>query len=63
MTDNEKRAHDLAIATLSYSIQPEMLRRLASATGASELNIDVFGVYISSYRAFLEAFQQEFPCE
>lgn len=61
MTDNEKRAHDLAIATLSFSLQPEMLKGMANASGTNKLNIDPYHAYIGLYHEFLRAFGKDFP--
>lgn len=61
MTDNEKRAHDLAIAMLSYTMNPETLRGIADAKGESEIHIDAYGIYSDYYKMFLEAFSRDYP--
>lgn len=61
MTDNEKRAHDLAIAMVSYTMNPETLKGIADAKGESEVHVDPYGIYLDYYKMFLEAFNRDYP--
>lgn len=59
MTDNEKRAHDLAIATVP--IVYEAAKSNTIANGAAESHIDLYGEYIRLYQKLLGLFNSEFP--
>ncbi len=61
MTDNEKRAHDLAVAITCETMRPETLQAIATATGKSEIHFDLYGVYKDYYRMFLPLFNRDFP--
>lgn len=57
MTDNEKRAHDLAIAAIPYAMD-------AAKQMVKEGTIDGFPfykVYLQIYEDLLKAFQRDFP--
>lgn len=59
MTDNEKRAHDLAIAMI-----PEIGKlktESAIASGEKSIHIDYFEEYMSAYELSLAAFRKRFP--
>lgn len=59
MTDNEKRAHDLAIA---ISIDAAHIKANAQlSAGSTEITFDYFAEYLNAYNAALEAFNEKFP--
>lgn len=60
MTDNEKRAHDLTIAVLTYSLKPSATINEAMINGQESLEINVYKAYTSIYRMFLDRFNQDF---
>lgn len=51
MTDNEKRAHDLAIASLPMQY----------LNSNSEKGIDIYRCYLDCYETALDAFNRDFP--
>lgn len=59
MTDNEKRAHDLAISMLPISYDMNM--RTAEKEKASVVNFDAYNEYMSFYEQALKNFNQDFP--
>lgn len=61
MTDNEKRAHDLAIFALSKTIDFEQLAKNAAQCGETEISVDFYAEYIKAYNAVLPAFNRDFP--
>lgn len=69
MTDNEKRAHDLAVASIPYAIE-QSSKKLAEDWVAKngiqknitlESGIDLFECYINIYNSMLGKFKREFP--
>ena len=60
MTNNEKRAHDLAIATIP--IEHENFKtRIFNESISEDDRFDVFKEYLRYYNAALEAFNRQFP--
>lgn len=57
MTDNEKRAHDLAIAVLPYGIQA--VKRQCK-DGKID-GVDVYALYLETYKHFLDLLNADFP--
>lgn len=61
MTDNEKRAHDLALLVMSKSIDLEQIARQAAGKGSQTVKIDFYAEYKKAYDAALPAFNHDFP--
>ena len=61
MTDNEKRAHDLAIATVSGLMNPDFLKTQASLHEDKIVTFDPYVHYMKAYRLLLESFEKDFP--
>lgn len=61
MTDNERRAHDLTIAVLTYSLKPDIMIGEAKVNGQENLKINTYKAYMSLYNMFLELFNSDFP--
>lgn len=61
MTDNEKRAHDLAVAITVGTMRPEMLSAIGTATGQDEICFDPYGIYRDYYNMFLPLFNRDYP--
>lgn len=59
MTDNEKRAHDLAMAICVDICQ--MKRNLQIVKGNTEISTDYFNEYINAYISALEGLNERFP--
>ncbi|MCM1112184.1 MAG: hypothetical protein NC399_02900 [Muribaculum sp.] len=59
MTDNEKRAHDLAIAITIDAAQ--MYRDAPIADNESQRSFDFFARYMEVYNQILECFNAQFP--
>lgn len=59
MTDNEKRAHDIAVAALVIATRPEALR--AAETDDGVASIDIYQKYLDAYNSLLKALQRDFP--
>ena len=60
MTNNEKRAHDLAIAMIP--IEHEIfITRIFNESISEDDRFDVFKEYLRYYNAALEAFNRQFP--
>lgn len=59
MTDNEKRAHDLAIAMLPSTIEYQSEK--AVENGTAENGVNLFECYMSTYKSALNEFNREFP--
>ena len=59
MTDNERRAHDLAVAVAVDLARVQ--REKASITGAREIGYDYYAAYIAAYREALANLNAEFP--
>ena len=60
MTDNEKRAHDLAIATVSGLMNPDFLKTQASLHEDKIVTFDPYVHYMKAYRLLLESFEKDF---
>lgn len=62
MTDNEKRAHDLAVAICVDVCHLKLNNQIANAENM-EVNarIDYFTEYMNAYKISLESFNREFP--
>lgn len=59
MTDNEKRAHDLAVA---ICIDMCHLKRQSQIdAGKTHVAIDYFKEYINAYEAALDTFNEKYP--
>lgn len=54
MTDNEKRAHDIAVAAMIIS---------GKIPNKDENTVDLYQYYISAYNAALESVTRDFPDE
>lgn len=61
MTDNERRAHELAVAIRCGTMRPEMLSAIGAATGQSEIHFDPYGIYKDYYSMFLPLFNRDYP--
>lgn len=59
MTDNEKRAHDLAVAICIDSCHIKAKAQINS--GSENVTVDYFSEYINAYDIALEAFNEKFP--
>lgn len=59
MTDNEKRAHDLAVAICIDVCHIKINNQIAGAN--TDEKIDYLTEYLEAYKAALEAFDKEFP--
>jgi len=59
MTDNEKRAHDLAIAVCVGTAYTKINCEISS--GETKIKIDYFQEYMNAYNAALESFNKAFP--
>lgn len=61
MTDNEKRAHDLAISSLPHVMNEYDWKYLVSETDDTFcVNPEVFETYLDLYKGFLEKIKMEF---
>lgn len=58
MTDNEKRAHDLAIA---ISVPKCMEEEKESRMNKKDITVDYFSAYINTYESALEALNKKYP--
>lgn len=59
MTDNEKRAHDLAIVSLPILL--EISNRDAFINEESVVSFDAYSEYLKVYSKTLELFKRDFP--
>jgi len=59
MTDNEKRAHDLAVAA-SVDICKSQ-REIQILNGKNEISVDYFKAYMGVYENAVELFNEKFP--
>lgn len=59
MTDNEKRAHDLAVAASIDICRTE--KEIQVAKGTKEIPVDYFTAYMGVYENALEIFNEKFP--
>lgn len=59
MTDNEKRAHDLAIAVCIDTCH--LKRQSQIDTGKTHVTVDYFEEYTNAYESALEAFNEKYP--
>lgn len=56
MTDNELRAHDIAIASAKIVFEAELLK---AKQEHSDLNFDFYAVYMDAYSKVLESLQRD----
>lgn len=61
MTDNEKRAHDLAIAITSATMKPEFLINEPLEADGHTLIFNPYEKYQKAYKALLKAFDDDYP--
>lgn len=59
MTDNEKRAHDLAVAVCIDVCHVKVNAQVSS--GNPEVSVDYFAEYINAYELLIESFNERFP--
>lgn len=59
MTDNEKRAHDLALVMLPKIFENISLN--AHESGETNVTIDAYKEYLKVYEINLQAFNRDFP--
>ena len=59
MTDNEKRAHDLAVVTVP--VLYDMQKYNAISNKDNSVKIDLYDEYLRSYETLLDAFNRDFP--
>ena len=59
MTDNEKRAHDLAVAVCLDIVHAKAKSQIAK--GKEVVPVDYFSEYMNAYEIALEAFNEHFP--
>lgn len=62
MTDNEKRAHDLAIAYMPFLMQRDIRDiSYAAAEENAEVGVGFYELYLYAYKEFLTDLQGDFP--
>lgn len=61
MTDNEKRAHDLAIVICTDVCH--LKRQSQVDAGKTHVTVDYFEEYINAYESALEAFNEKYPSD
>lgn len=61
MTDNEKRAHDLAVAVTAASLNPVLLSAFAAHDGTGEVSPNIYALYRKAYDSTLEALNRDYP--
>ena len=61
MTDNEKRAHDLAIAITYVTMKPEFLINEPLESDGHTLIFNPYEKYQQAYKALLKAFNDDYP--
>lgn len=59
MTDNEKRAHDLAIVMCASACLLKIKEQILN--GNSEVSVDYFNEYMNAYKITVNSFDSEFP--
>ena len=59
MSDNEKRAHDFAIAVSIDCCRSKKEAQIKA--GNSEVSVDYFSEYMKIYELALDVFNQKFP--
>lgn len=59
MTDNEQRAHDLAVALTTTLLTPEYL--VSEAIPREKVNVDVYAKYKGLYESILKALNRDYP--
>jgi hypothetical protein len=59
MTDNEKRAHDLAVAVSIEICRAKANSQISSCK--SVVNVDYFAEYMNIYENTIKAFDKHFP--
>jgi hypothetical protein len=67
VTDNEKRAHDLAVASMPilYDLHVKKAENYVEDTGdiKKEFNFNVFEEYLKVYETLLEEFSTQYPLD
>lgn len=61
MTDNEKRAHDLALTLLSSMLDPKVLENAFSEKEAGTYIVHGYDKYLELYNKSLAKFNHDFP--
>lgn len=61
MTDNVKRAHDIALTVVSGMMSPAFLAGSAAASGETEIHFDIYAKYKETFDAALQALNRDFP--
>ena len=63
MTDNEKRAHDLAVAiAVASTFSNSALSRIYTNTAdTEEIKLDLYAVYKDTYESALSSLARDFP--
>lgn len=61
MTDNEKRAHDLAIMLTSKILNPEFLMNEPKEADGKTINVDPYQKYKQIYDAALKSLNADYP--
>ena len=61
MTDNEKRAHDLAIIVCADICRLKIQSQISNKE--NEVIVDYFQEYLNAYNSILESFNNKFPNE
>ena len=59
MTDNEKRAHEFALAVLPKMF--DFRADEAAQAGVSNFAIDFYAEYLTAYKKVLDSFNRDFP--
>ena len=61
MTDNEKRAHDIALKYADIIVKAQITnQKLASAVKIPEVKVDYYAEYKKAYQAVLEQINKDF---
>lgn len=59
MTDNQKRAHDFALAVLPR--MPRILAEQAASQGSEHYATNLYSEYVRIYNQILESLNRDFP--
>lgn len=60
MTDNEKRAHDIAVALLPEFLHVEMNKSLVEESNSTH-TFNIYEAYKTEYDSMLKAINRDFP--
>lgn len=66
MTDNEKRAHDVAICMLQFQLSDGNMKAMAETAlgdGRNTVGINVDDIYMRAYEPALRFFNKKFPSD